>query len=136
MIFHLDQEASSRLCVIGAILGVMTVSGAGMLFFLGPDGNRPAIRSVLGSGFIYLAVGLVTRFIVQHHRSRWQMVTLLIGVATLEAIRRRPGDWRLSASSWMVGSAAVCLGVLMTKWVLEPGAISATVARLHDRILQ
>ncbi|MCW6508597.1 hypothetical protein [Lichenifustis flavocetrariae] len=136
MILHLDAEAPSRLGMICAILGVMTISALGLRFWLPPDARRAVVLSVLGSGFIYLALGLVTRFVVQHHRSRWQMVTLLIGVAAIEALRRRPGDWRHSASNWILGSAAVCLGVLMAKWVLEPGAISATAARLHDRILQ
>ena len=90
---------------------------------------RLALMPAARDGFIYLIVGLLTRFTIQQHRSRLQMLVLLLLVAMVEAARLRPGAAPRRGATWLAGSAAVCLGVLMAKWALEPGALTDTLTQ-------
>lgn len=86
----------------------------------------PAARD----GYAYLAIGLATRFTIQQHKSRLQMLALLAVVAGVEVARLRPGTEPRRGATWLAGSVAVCLGVVMAKWALEPGALTAALDRL------
>ena len=101
-----------------------------------PNGGntRPALLSIVPSAFAYLALGLGTRFVIQHHKSRLQMLVLLIVVASVETARLRPRTVSIRCQTWLAGSITVCLGVLAAKWVLEPGALSAAFERLRDHL--
>jgi hypothetical protein len=120
-----------------AVLAAAAIVGAGLLVAQAAMSRRPGpARTVLlpaaRDGYGYLLLALATRFTVRQHRSRLQIGLLLVVVAVVEAARRRPqGRGAARGTTWLAGSAAVCLGVLLAKWALEPGALSDTLSRLR-----
>ncbi|MDX7953749.1 hypothetical protein P7D22_21525 [Lichenihabitans sp. Uapishka_5] len=94
--------------------------------------TRTVLEPAARSGFAGLLVGLASRLVVQHHRSRWQMVALLGGMAGLAWLRHRDGEAvRPGIARWAAGSVGVCLGVVAAKWALEPGVLSDTLDQLR-----
>ncbi len=85
---------------------------------------RSTLLPAAQSSFAYLLLGLGSRFVVQHHRSRLQIIVLLGVVAAVEIARYRRGQGVPRAATWFAGSLAVCVGVVAAKWALEPGALS------------
>lgn len=119
------------------VLGAAAAAGILVLIARITLARRPFARDVVlpaaRGGFVYLVVGLGTRFLVQHHRSRLQIAVLLGAVACAEILRsRREGGGMPRLVSWLVGSVAVCLGVAAAKWALEPGALSIGLKRLRS----
>ena len=92
---------------------------------------RSTLLPAARDGYAYLVVALATRFMIQQHRSRLQILALLVIVAVVEAARLRPGTESRRGATWLAGSAAVCLGVIMAKWALEPGAFTDTWTHLR-----
>lgn len=124
------------------VLTVAALAGACLLLARAVTRGRAdgRARSVLlpaaRDGYGYLVLALATRFVVQEHRSRMQILALLLLVAAVEAARLRPGAEPRRGATWLVGSAAVCLGVVMAKWALEPGALSDTLMQLRSEVAE
>ena len=128
-----DPEIASRTAtaLVGAAVAGTVV---GVTWIALPRQNRwrGVLVPAMQSGFVYLLLGLGSRLVVQHHRSRLQIVVLLGAVACAELLRHRRETAPLPRlASWFAGSVAVCLGVVAAKWALEPGALSETLNHLR-----
>lgn len=129
----IGSSVASRATVV---LSLAALAGTGLLVAYAALSRRNGpTRTVLlpaaRDGYGYLLVALATRFIVQQYRSRLQIVALLGVVAAIEAARWRSDKLTVRGATWLAGSAAVCLGVVLAKWALEPGALSDTLSRLR-----
>ncbi len=84
----------------------------------------------LGRAVAFFASALITRFSFLHVESRLQIATFCVVAAALEGLRTLLLDERFEVAAWAVASVGACIGVLVAKRVVEPGAISAGFGQL------